>query len=88
MKMRLVEETETHILVRFFLLLFLFGRLLFLSGSSAAGSGTTSSRGCSTATAAARRNGCELCSAFGNQLLQRQSIMLSRLLVLGHCIPH
>lgn len=60
---RLVEETEAHVLVGLLLLLFL-GLLLwsFLCGTT--GGGGTSSWGSSTA----RWDGCELGSALGDQL--------------------
>jgi len=65
--MRLVEETETHVLVRLLLLLFL---LLLGSRSSVTASGsswgsTTSSGG---TTGTTRWDGCELGRALGDQL--------------------
>lgn len=64
---RLVEETEAHVLVGFFLLLFLLSRLLFLGSSGTASGSTTSSWSSGTATTTAGDRG-EFGRAFGNEL--------------------
>jgi hypothetical protein len=64
--MRLVEETETHVLVRLLLLLFLLLGLGLLSGGSTASGSTTSA----TAATAAGRDGGELRRAGGDQLFR------------------
>jgi hypothetical protein len=62
--MRLVEETETHVLVRLLFLLFLLFSLGLQCGGSAASGSTTSA----TAATAAGRDGGELLGAGRDQL--------------------
>lgn len=64
--MRLVEKTETHVLVGLLLLLLLLGLLSGSGLSSTAGSGGTTRGG--SATRATRGNGSKLGGTGGDQL--------------------
>lgn len=75
---RLVEETETHVLVGLLLLLLLRGGGL-LGGSSTASSGTTT--GGSGTTSTTRGNGSELLGSGGDELVDVLALKLGDQLV-------
>ena len=62
---RLVEQTEAHVLVRFLLLFLFFSLFGSLSGRSTTTSRGTRTRSCGSTTG---RDGSEFCGARGDQL--------------------
>lgn len=76
---RLVEETETHVLVGLLLLLLLSGGGLSLSGTTSGSRGGTTGGG--TATRATRGNGSELLGSGGDELVDVLALKLGDELV-------
>ena len=77
--MRLVEETETHVLVGLLLLLLLGSGGLLGGSSTTGGGGTTSSGGSATSTT--RGNGSELLRSGGDELVDVLALKLGDQLV-------
>lgn len=76
---RLVEETETHVLVGLLLLLLLSGGSLL--GGSGTASGSTTSGGSSATTGATRWNGSELLGSRSDELVDVLALKLGDQLV-------